>query len=334
MAPYDLSGKYAVLTGGGSGIHILNNKQDDKTKRLTDCNATPLGITLDFAKLLLARGTSVIVGDLCLRPEAEELVVAYPHPPQDPKNASFVFHKTDVRSWPQLSSLWNTAIVTFPQVDLVVPGAAILEPNWSSFWNPPGAEESPSTDDPDAEPGTYATLNVNLVHPIRLAQLALAYWTTNKIKGNLLFLGSVAGYTSTILVPLYHTAKAGIHGFVKSIAPIHAHLGIRVACVAPAPVQTPIWKSDVAIAKRGDESQTLTSEFVAKLMLDVCTSEKYGDGNIIECIEVGTLENPNPKVREVPCQLLYPPFDLALSPALNAEEQLLWTKFESLGFKA
>lgn len=140
-------------------------------------------------------------------------------------------------SWPGLSSLWAAALATFPQVDLVVPGAGILEPTWSSFWFPPGAEGSPSTDDADAEPGTYATLDVDLVHPIRLAQLALAYWAARKVKGSLLFVGSVAGYTSTVHVPLYHAAKAGIHGFVKSIAPLHARLGIRVACIAPGPVR-------------------------------------------------------------------------------------------------
>ncbi|TLD04847.1 uncharacterized protein PgNI_10042 [Pyricularia grisea] len=310
MAPYDLSGKYAVVTGGGSGI------------------------TLDFIKLLLAGGTSVIVGDLHLRPEAEELASMYPHPPQDSKHASFIFHKTDVTSWPQLSSLWNTALATFPQVDMVVPGAGVLEPYWSSFWHPPGAEGSPSTDNPDAEPGTYATLNVNLVHPIRLAQLALAYWTTGKIKGNLLFLGSVAGYTGTIHVPLYHAAKAGLHGFVKSIAPMHARLGIRVACVAPAPVLTPLWDSNSSVAKLGKNDPALTSRFVAELMLDVCTSENYRDGNVVECIEVGTLENPNPTIREVPCHLLHPSVGPGVTSILAAEEERLWKMMETSGFEA
>ncbi|KAI6263662.1 hypothetical protein MCOR19_000297 [Pyricularia oryzae] len=310
MPRFDLCGKYAVLTGGGSGI------------------------TLEFIKLLLAGGTSVIVGDLHLRPEAEEVAATYPHPPRDPQKASFVFHRTDVTSWPGLSSLWTAALATFPQVDLVVPGAGILEPTWSSFWFPPGAEGSPSTDDADAEPGTYATLDVDLVHPIRLAQLALAYWTARKIKGNLLFVGSVAGYTSTVHVPLYHAAKAGIHAFVKSIAPLHARLGIRVACIAPGPVRTPIWNPSVLIAKRGDEQPTLTPEFVAELMLDVCTSDRYGDGNIVECIEVGTSDKHNPTFREVPCHLLYPSLDPSVSPAMDAEEQRLWKRLETRGFEA
>ncbi|TLS23056.1 uncharacterized protein PpBr36_06755 [Pyricularia pennisetigena] len=310
MPPYNLSGKYAVLTGGGSGI------------------------TLHFIHLLLASGTSVIVGDLRLRPEAEELAAQHPHPPQEPNNASFVFHKTDVTSWPQLSSLWNTALATFPQVDLVVPGAGILEPSWSSLWYPPGVEGPPSTDAPDAEPGTYATLNVNLVHPIRLAQLAVAYWTRSKIKGNMLLLGSVAGYTSTIHVPLYHVAKAGLHSFVKSLAPMNARMGIRVACVAPGPVRTPLWESGLSLAKLGHYDPALKPEFVAELMLEVCTSEKYGHGNIVECLESGTLEKPNPTFREVPCHLLYPSFDPALSPTLAVEEEHLWKRLETSGFKA
>lgn len=180
-------------------------------------------------KKLLAKGTSVIVGDLELRPEAQDVASQYPVGGK----TSFIFHKTDVTSWPQLSSLWKAALEAFPQIDLAVPGAGVYEPDASSFWLPPGVDGSPSTDDVAAEAGTYKTFGINLIHPIRLAQLAMSYWTQNKIKGDLLFLGSIAGYTATAGTPFYYSSKHGLHGFVKSLAPIRGRLGIRVSCVAP-----------------------------------------------------------------------------------------------------
>lgn len=187
------------------------------------------GITLDFVKLLLAKGTSVLVGDLALRPEAEEVAAKYPAGGV----VSFTFHKTDVSSWPDLASLWKKALEIFPQVDLVVPGAGVYEPDTSSFWLAPGVDGSPSTDDANSEAGTYKTFGINLMHPIRLAQHALSYWTQKKIKGDILFLGSIAGYTATVGTPFYYSSKHGLHGFVRSLAPIRGRLGIRVSCVAP-----------------------------------------------------------------------------------------------------
>lgn len=188
------------------------------------------GITLEYVKLLLTKGCSVIAGDLALRPEAEAVAKAYPYPATEDK-ASFIFHRTDVTSFKDLDALWQHAVATFPSIDLVVPGAGVYEPESSSFWFPPGVEGSPSTD--ALESNMYATFGVNLFHPIRLSQLALAHWTSNKTKGTILFLGSIAGYTATVGTPYYYSSKHGLHGFVRSLAPLQGRLGIRVACVAP-----------------------------------------------------------------------------------------------------
>lgn len=163
--------------------------------------------------------------------------------PSDGKT-KFIFHKTDVTSWPQLSFLWKAALEAFPQIDLVVPGAGVYEPDASSFWLPPGVDGSPSTDNAASEAGTYKTFGINLIHPIRLSQLAMSYWTQNKIKGDLLILGSIAGYTATAGTPFYYSSKHGLHGFVKSLAPIRGRLGIRVSCLAPGATRVSYLKLD------------------------------------------------------------------------------------------
>ncbi|KAI8623616.1 NAD(P)-binding protein [Xylariaceae sp. FL1651] len=306
MATNDVSGKYAVITGGGSGI------------------------CLEFVDLLLAKGCSVLIGDLSMTAKADDLVKAYPHPPATGK-ASMSFHKTDVTSWPQLSSLWETALALFPRVDIVLPGAGIYDPPKSSFWHPPGAEGSPSTDPVDGEIGAYATLSINLIHPIRLAQLAIGYWTTNKMQGNLLFVGSVAGYVASISTPLYYSSKAGLHNFVRSLKELRKRLGIRVMCVAPGFAKTPLWEAVQRASQLTEGEYVLAAPRVAEVMLELCENDKYGDAEIVEIIEVGTAEDPEQAVREVPVHLLSPQVRLTGARILKVQEEKVWKELETKG---
>ena len=123
-------------------------------------------------------------------------------------------------------------------MDVVVPGAGLYDPPWSSFWAAPRTATNPnstSRDAADAEPGHYAVLDVNLVAPIRVSQLAIGHWTTAKQAGCLVHVGSVAGYLAEAASPLYFASKHGLHGFVRSLADLRDEMGIRVSCVAPGP---------------------------------------------------------------------------------------------------
>lgn len=69
-------------------------------------------------------------------------------------------------------------------------------------------------------------------------------------------------------------------------------------------------------------------------MLDVLEDDKYGDGNIIEVMDLGTPEEPKPSVREVPTHLVYPAASGVGVPTLIVEEEKLWKKLETTGFEA
>ncbi|KAI1775034.1 NAD(P)-binding protein [Hypoxylon cercidicola] len=308
MAPYHVAGKYAVATGGGSGI------------------------TLAFVKLLLSKGCSVIVGDLQLQPAAEQLAAEYPHPSIDSSKPSFVFHKTDVRSWPQLSQLWKKALSTFPRVDLVVPGAGVFEPPASSFWNPPGVDGSPSEDSTECDPGVYSTIGTNLLHPIRLSQLAIGYWTTNKMEACLIFIGSIAGYTATAGTPFYYSSKAGLHAFVRSLNSLRKRLGIRVSCIAPHHIRTPLWEQPYCKIMLSPDEPMLEPEVIAEKMLELCENEEYGDGNILEVMPLGTIEEPRTSIRQVPYELLLPEAVTGLR-GVFAEEEKLWQRLQTEGMQ-
>ncbi|KAB5528975.1 NAD-dependent 15-hydroxyprostaglandin dehydrogenase [Coniochaeta sp. 2T2.1] len=264
--PLSVTGKTAVITGAGSGINLA------------------------FARLLLSKGCSVVIGDLALRPEAEALLKEYPHPPTAPGSPSVLFQRTNVTSWKDLSALINKAVTTFPTLDIVVGGAGIFEPRWSDFWKAPKSAtnpDSPSTDGPaDADLGTYASIEVNLTHPIRLSQLAIGHWTQTKTKGTLLHVSSCAGHSVSVGTPLYYASKHGLHAFVRSLADLRDAVGIRVVAVAPGAVTTPLWTTDPdKMAMKAVADKFIEPEEIAEAMLALCEDEKYGDGTVLETLK-------------------------------------------------
>lgn len=184
-----------------------------------------------------------MIGDLKLRPEAEKLLSDYPHTSSSSNKPSALFHNTDVRSWTQLSSLFDKGLSSFPKIDIICPGAGLFEPEWSNFWKPPKTSTNP--DSPSRDPveldgravNTYATLDVNLTHPIRLSQLGISYWTKQRMPGCLVHVSSGAGQAASIGTPLYYTTKHGLNGFVRALGSLRDEFGIRAGAVAPDAVK-------------------------------------------------------------------------------------------------
>ena len=80
-----------------------------------------LGIGLELAKLVLAKGAKVLIADLRPTPEAESLV--------DGKTVLYV--KTDVAKWSQLENIVTVSTRVFGDVpDVYVASAAVFEPVW------------------------------------------------------------------------------------------------------------------------------------------------------------------------------------------------------------
>ncbi|KAK7980249.1 hypothetical protein PG989_012706 [Apiospora arundinis] len=148
------------------------------------------GKWLRSPRALLDSGCSVVFADLALRAEAEATIQRFPHPPPVDGRPSALYHRMDQSDW---------------------------EPPSSSFWYAPGAGIF-SEDDPNGSPGNYKTLAVNLLGPIRFAQIAIDYWLRNKIPGNLLFISSLSAYLPSIGTPLYNASKAGLVSFAQSLA--------------------------------------------------------------------------------------------------------------------
>lgn len=249
---YSLEGKSAIVTGAGGGINLA------------------------FAIKLLEGGVNVLIADLTLRPESEKVVSQYTGTPKA------VFHKTDVTSWKELKSMFETAQQTFGPVDIVCPGAGVFEPPFSNFWHPPGSLES--KDDPLGS--SYKTLDLNLTHPIRVTQMAISHFLAGTPKSSpqspkrIIHIASVAAEVASLTFPLYHASKWGLAGFIRSMANLDEKFGIRVAGVAPGIVKTPLWtdnkeKMRMVTDKEGTvQSSWITPEQVAEQMLALVTEDE------------------------------------------------------------
>ncbi|KAI9843293.1 MAG: hypothetical protein M1837_006508 [Sclerophora amabilis] len=285
-----VAGSTAIVTGAGSGkwnpgsVHLsrVGSSIIQYLPRL-------LGINLAFASLLLSKGCNVIFADLSLRPEAADVVSAYST--SSDHKARAIFQQTDVTDWGQLSSLFALATSEFGGANIVCPGAGVYEPPMSSFWLPP--ESSPlSKDDPSQS--RYKTLDINLTHPIRCTQLAIAHFLARPLRtagvnrvlsrGTVVHISSIAAQVSPLFVPIYNASKAGLSHFVRSLAPLEKQIGIRVNGVAPGLIKTPLWTEHPEKLKmiNDDFDDWVSPEEVAEVMLNCVVQEENVGGTILE----------------------------------------------------
>jgi len=76
--------------------------------------------------------------------------------------------------------------------------------------------------------------------------------------GALLYTASTSGLTGSLLSPVYSMAKFGIVGFVRSLAKRLAPDHIRVNCVCPGPIDTPMLR--VFVARPDQQNPTQDKE--------------------------------------------------------------------------
>ncbi|KAH6643544.1 hypothetical protein C7974DRAFT_407282 [Boeremia exigua] len=277
--PFSVAGKTAIITGAGSGINY------------------------HFAALLLSRGCNVLLADLSLLPPAAALLTTYAA--GTPRAA---FQPTDVTDWTQLTRMFAAARTHFGALDIVVPGAGVYEPPWSNFWVPPGSAGSRDAD----TGGRYASLDVNLVHPVRCAQLAIREFVAQHEESGatagarppkrILLVSSIAGQTATLHAPLYVAAKHALNGFIRTLAPLEPRLNIRVNGVAPGLVLTPLWtEAPEKMQFVGEADEWVSPEEVAEAMLG-CLEGELGGGGVLEVGRgqtrvVGQFMDPGPSGR-------------------------------------
>ncbi|KAK8054653.1 hypothetical protein PG994_009720 [Apiospora phragmitis] len=219
------------------------------------------------------------MADVRLRPKAQETLEKYQHAAANGNERgdrpSAVFQPTDMSNWAQIRALWEAALETYGRVNIVVNGAG--RPR----------------DDSDAAVGQYKTLAINTAGPIRLAQIAIAYWLEHReVEGNLLWFASLAGYLRGMLTPLYFASKAAIVSVAKSLGGLRESCGIRNSCICPGTTHSPMIDEDQKHVVIRPDDIGMTPQECAEIALRL-------------------LREPQPAIRtrEVPLEALYPVLD-------------------------
>ena len=223
---------------------------------------TSAGIALAFVRLVHRHGARVLIADLKLTDAAAALVASDPH--------NLMFQETDVTDWSQLARLFTVSLERFGAVpDAYLPAAGLFEPPFANWWA-------------DNDDGAYKQLEVNAAHPMKVTRLALRALTSRNKKGVVCTIASSSGLMGIYTAPMYCASKHAIIGFTKAMAPADRIEGVRVVCLAPGDVNTPIW-DDKREHYAEQLKSAMTPEYVAERILELmCKGSEYPGGTVYE----------------------------------------------------
>lgn len=159
----------------------------------------------------------------------------------------------------------------------------------SNFWHPPGSAKSK-----DAMDGNrYASIDVNITHPIRTTQLAISHFLHPKNSSDrvsptnpkrVIIISSIAGQMTNLCTPIYVASKHAMNGFIRSLAELDQKIGVRVNGVAPGIIKTPLWTEHpekLAFLEEGKDEWVMPEE-VAEAMVRCLEEAELGGGTVLE----------------------------------------------------
>ncbi|BGP44074.1 hypothetical protein JCM10450v2_008291 [Rhodotorula kratochvilovae] len=142
---------------------------------------------------------------------------------------------TDVTSWESQVALFEHAVKTYGQIDVVVANAGIFESGALLDWT---VDAEGKLTKPD-----LGTIDINVVGTLYTARLAFHHLRQNPSTGlkSLVILGSLTSFVATPGCPLYATSKHALLGLSRALHTESTAAGISVVFVASGPVPTGIF---------------------------------------------------------------------------------------------
>ena len=173
----------------------------DRDKKVAVVTGGSSGMGLAISDKLHAMGMEVIVFDLQSPPRE------YRHYP------------VDIRSDAQI----NRALSQIPRIDVLINNAGIYFEKYL---------EETTNDDIDT------MVDVNIKGTFLVTRNAFP--KIKESRGSIVVIASCLGLVPELTSPLYCTTKAGLIMFTKCLAQQYADCGVRVNCVLPGPIDTPL----------------------------------------------------------------------------------------------
>ncbi|NRF95497.1 SDR family oxidoreductase [Paenibacillus frigoriresistens] len=175
------------------------------------------GIGEAIVRLFAANGVKVVIADWNEQEAvrlADELMSSGQH---------VVSVKSDVSRAADVQSLIQETVQRFGQLDILVNNAAVILPKFIE----------------EVEEAEWdRLLNINLKSVYLTVKHSLPY--LKKSRGTIVNMASLNGLIGQKMNPVYAATKGGIVAMTKALALDYASDGVRVNCICPAGVSTPL----------------------------------------------------------------------------------------------
>ena len=201
-----------MSTIGGSANGSLSGRLADRVALVTGAAS---GIGAACATRLSAEGAAVVGLDLCEAGEA---------------SATSAFHLVDVRDEPAVAAAVSSVVDTFGRLDIVVHAAGVVSL---------GAIDSLDVAEWDR------VIDINLKGTYLVNKHALGVMTAQG-SGSIVNIASIEGIEAFDLVGAYCASKGGVVQLTRQIALDYGRDGIRVNCICPGSVDTPMLRANAA----------------------------------------------------------------------------------------
>ncbi|KAK7801025.1 hypothetical protein U0070_012082 [Myodes glareolus] len=231
------SGKVVVVTGGARGIGAGIVRAFGVHKGAAEA-APQVRRTRNFSPSLLAvdSGAQVV---FCDKDEAGGRALEQELP-------GTVFVRCDVTQEGDLQTLISETLSQFGRLDCVVNNAGYHPP---AQW----PEETSAQD-------FRQLLELNLLGTYTLTKLALPH--LRKHRGNIINISSLVGTIGQSQAVTYVATKGAVTAMTKALALDESRYGVRVNCISPGNIWTPLWEE--LAASTSDPSATILEGTLAQ----------------------------------------------------------------------
>ncbi len=197
------------------------------------------GIGRAAARLFCREGAKVVIGA-----RNEEAGASVVQEVQEDGRGEALFIKTDVSAPEQVENLVNETIKSYGRVDVLYGNSGVL----------------PTSTAPDTTLETWRScIDVNLSGNFYLAKYGIPALIETGGK-TILFTGSELGTVGASAMVAYCASKGGVINMTRALAIDCAPHGIRVNCLAPGPIETPMLRKMFDDAENPDEYEQIQVE--------------------------------------------------------------------------
>jgi NAD(P)-dependent dehydrogenase (short-subunit alcohol dehydrogenase family) len=212
------------------------------------------GIGAGCVRVFVEEGGANVV--FCSRSESEGRAFESEVNANAPDRAMFV--RADVSKIDDIRHVIDRTVERFGRIDCLINNAG---------WHPPHQPiDAFSVED------FRSLLDLNLVSYFAACKFALPH--LRRVKGNIINMSSLVASIGQLGATTYVATKGGITAFTKALAVDEAAYEVRVNCVSPGNIYTPLWQE--AIDQAPDPVQCRADGDAAQLLGRMGTIEEAG----------------------------------------------------------